>query len=156
MPALDVVTKKVNAQTVAAVRDVIPTYSDIGPLFEELCSYLGEQKAQWAGAPIAIYYDMEFKERDVDVEVAVPIIGSLTETDRIKVHELPAAEQMACVIHQGSYETISETYKAMGTWIESNGYQLTGPDREIYLKGPESNEDPAAYVTELQFPVAKK
>ena len=99
MPAYDVVIKKVNAQTVASVRDVIPTYYDIGKLFNELYPYLGEHKAQWAGPPFAIYHDMEYRERDVDVEVAVPITGSLAATDRIKVYELPAVEQMACLIH---------------------------------------------------------
>jgi effector-binding domain-containing protein len=156
MPNLDVVFKKVVAQNVASVRDVIPTYSDIGPLFDELYSYLTEQKAQLTGPPIAIYYDMEYKERDVDVEVAAPIAGQISPTDRIKTRELPAVDTAACLIHQGPYETLNESYKAIMAWIETNGYRLAGPDREVYLKGPEANIDPSSYVTELQVPVTKK
>lgn len=156
MPAIDVVIKKVSAQTVASVRDVIPAYHDIGKLFEELYPYLGEHKAQLLGPPIAIYHDMEYRERDVDVEVAVPIAGSLAATERIKVYELPAVEQMACLIHQGPYETINESYQALMSWVEANGYQMTGPDREIYLKSYDQTNDPASFVTELQQPVAKK
>jgi effector-binding domain-containing protein len=40
-------------------------------------------------------------------------------------------------------------------WIENNPYQLAGPPREIYLKGPESDDDPSTYVTEIQVPVEK-
>ena len=156
MPACDVVIKKVSAQTVASVRDVIPTYYDIGKLFEELYPYLGERKAQLVGPPIVIYHDMEYRERDVDAEVAVPIAGSLAATDRIKVRELPAVEQMACLIHQGPYEKLNESYQALMSWIEANGYQMTGPDREVYLKSYDQTNDPASFVTELQQPVVKK
>jgi len=156
MPACDVVIKKVNAQTVASVRDVIPTYYDIGKLFEELYPYLGEHKAQWTSPPIAIYHDMEYRERDVDVEVAVPITSPLAATNRIKVHEIPEVEQMACLIHQGPYEKLSESYQALMTWVETNGYEMTGPDREVYLKSYDQTNDPASFVTELQQPVDKK
>jgi len=44
----------------------------------------------------------------------------------------------------------------MMKWIEDNGYEMTGPDREAYLVGPGQAPDPSGYVTELQFPVAKK
>lgn len=36
------------------------------------------------GPPIGIYHDHEFRERDVDVEVAVPVAGSVPEGDRVK------------------------------------------------------------------------
>ena len=44
---------------------------------------------------------------------------------------------------------------ALIQWIETNGYQIITPNREIYLKGPGPNYEPAEYVTELQFPVQK-
>jgi effector-binding domain-containing protein len=86
-----------------------------------------------------------------------PITGSLPATDRVKVGDLPAVEQAACMIHQGPYETIGESYKMLMAWAEANGYQVAGPDREIYLKGPEEEgRSPQDYITELQLPVAKK
>jgi effector-binding domain-containing protein len=99
---------------------------------------------------------MEYMEKDVDIEVAAPITGALTATDRIKVGELPAIEQAACLIHHGSYETIVESYKALMAWAEANGYQMAGPDREVYLQGPEPGRNPAEFITELQLPVTKK
>lgn len=156
MPAYDVVIKKVEAQRVASLRDIIPTYSDVGQLFNEIFGYLFQQKAQFAGPSIGIYHDMEYREKDVDVEVAVPIANSVAGTERIKVHELPAVKQMACTIHKGPYDTIGDAYRAVMTWVDINGYKFKGPNREVYLEGPGQGKDPASYVTEVQFPIGKK
>jgi AraC family transcriptional regulator len=63
---------------------------------------------------------------------------------------------MACVVHQGSYELLTGAYEAIMGWIESNGYRVTGPSRDVYLQGPESGLDAADYVTEVQFPLSKE
>lgn len=156
MPSYDVVMKKVPPQRVASLRDIVPTYADITRICEELCPYLEKNEAKWVGPPLAVYHDCEYKEKDVDMEVAVPIQGDLPETERIKVGELPGIEPAACIIYQGPYEKIHEAYSFMVKWLEENGYEITGPDREVYLVGPDQAADSAGYVTELQFPVAKK
>ncbi len=155
MPAYEVVLKKVEPQTVAAIREVIPTYSDVSQLYGQLFAHLGQHKARPAGPPLAIYHDPEYRERDVDVEAAVPVAGPVVGSERVVVRELPGVERMACAVHQGSYESIGAAYNALMAWIESNGYRITGPCREVYPQGPESGRDPASYVTEVQFPVEK-
>ena len=62
---------------------------------------------------------------------------------------------MACVVHEGSYETIGGTHGDPVTRIEENGRRLTGAPREMYFKGPESGDDPSTFVTEIQVPVQK-
>jgi effector-binding domain-containing protein len=154
MPVYDVIIKKVEAQKVASVRDVIPTYGDIGNLFNELYSYLGRQRVQFGGPPIGVYYDHEYRDRDVDVEVAIPLNGTIPTTKRIVSHELPEIEQAACLIHKGPYENFNQAYKALMTWVETNGYLIAGPNREVYLQGP-GQGDPSTYITEIQLPVKK-
>lgn len=156
MPTYDVVVKKVAAQHIAAVRGVVPTYADIGWLFGELCPYLEAKRASYTGPAQAIYYDGEYRERDVDIEVALPITGDVPAHGRVTVRELPGMETMACVIHQGSYETIGQAYIALLAWVEANNYQAAGPNREVYLVGPGAGgTEPATYVTEVQLPVTK-
>ena len=155
MSTQEVVLRKIPVQAVASVRDVIPTYSDIGQLFGEVFAYLGRHGISPAGPPIGIYHDEEVRERDVDVEVAVPVTGPVPEGDRVKGRELPAVEEMACIVHEGSYETVGGTYGQLMGWIEANGYRICGPTREVYVRGPESGGDPSTYVTEIQFPVEK-
>lgn len=155
MPGYDVVLKRIDPQTVAATRAVIPNYGEVGGLFDELCGYLGRQGARFAGPALAVYYDPEYRERDVDVEVAVQVTGSVPESDRVKVRELPGFETAASVIHHGSYEAFNQAYGALMRWIEANGYRIVGPNREIYLKGPGDPGGPDSYVTEIQLPVAR-
>jgi effector-binding domain-containing protein len=155
MPSHEVVLKRVPSQTVASVRDTIPTYSDLKTILTRLFAGLGQRGLRPTGPVLAVYYDPEYREHDVDVEAAVPVIAASPGEGAVTVRELPGAETMACVLHEGSYDSISQAYTALMTWIEANAYRTTGPNREIYLRGPESGGDPATYVTEVQFPVEK-
>jgi effector-binding domain-containing protein len=158
MSKYDVVLKKVDPVTVAAVRGTIPTYSDMGLLHGPLYEYLAKHRVNPALAQpcLSIYYDEEYRERDVDAEAAVGVDASLPSEGRVEIRTLPGVESMACVVHQGPYDTINEAYTALGKWIEANGYQIAGPPREVYVQSMSQGVDPSAYITELQFPVAKR
>ena len=67
--------------------------------------------------------------------------------------ELPAVETMASVIHHGSFSTMKQAYDVILKWIETNGYQISGPNRELSLVY-EPGGDETQFVTELQFPVS--
>ncbi|MDD4295455.1 MAG: GyrI-like domain-containing protein, partial [Ruminiclostridium sp.] len=97
-----------------------------------------------------------YKEEGIDAEVIEPIIGDIPETDRIKVKVLEGVKEMACVVHKGSFQTLHKAYNAISQWIEENGYEIIGSQRELYLKGEWITNDPDEYVTEIQFPVRKK
>ena len=162
MSKYDVVIKKVEAIKVAALRGVVPTPPEQGPLWNELAGYLAQQRARPTGEPcLTLYYDEEYKERDWDLEVCIPIDADLPEFGRVKVRMLPKVETMACTVHHGPFVTIGEAYSALGKWLDANGYRIVGPAREVYLReakrsGPVgvSQTDPEA-VTEIQFPVEK-
>lgn len=154
MPGYDVVIKQVEPRTVAAIREVVPSYSDTGRLFGEIFAHLGRSGARPDGPPMAIYHDNEYKERDADVEALVAVAGPVAGSERVKVRDLPAM-RVASTVHQGSYEGLSAAYAAVMSWIEANGYKVAGSNTEVYLKGPESPGGPDTYVTEIQFPVAR-
>lgn len=151
-----VTIKKVEPQLIASIRAVMPTYGDIGQLYGEIFKYLGKK---WifkpAGPTLMICHDGEYKESDVDVEAGVPVGKKIAGSDRVKVYELPGLEQAACTVYKGPYTGISAAYNALMSWIESNGYQITGPDRELYFTDPCQVKDPAENVTEIQFPIMK-
>lgn len=157
MPEYEVVIKKVPPQKVASVRDVVPTYHDITILFGKICPYLEGlgNKVQYAGPPIALYYDKEYMDKDVDIEVAIPIVNDIPVKDGISVRELPGYEQVASAVHKGRYENMKDTYQVMLKWIEDNGYKIIGPDREIYMTDPKEVKSPDDNITEVQFPIAK-
>jgi len=148
-----VVVKGLEKLRIASLRRVIPNYGEVLPSFTQLITYLQTQSTTWAGPPMTIFYDMEFRDKDIDLEVAVPIRGDLPETDKIRVRELPEVEKAACIVHKGPYETSMVSYKTLIGWLFTHGYQLAAPNREIYLVGPLQSQDPKQYVTELQFPI---
>jgi DNA-binding transcriptional MerR regulator len=154
MPTQEAVLKQVPSQSVAAVRDTVDI-KDINQLFGEIFAYLGQHRISPSGPPIGIYHDEEFREQNLDVEIAVPVSGTVPDGDRIMVRELSAVESMACIVHEGGFDTLGGTYGQLMGWIEANSYRMCGPIREIYVRGPESGGDPSTYITEIQLPVAK-
>ncbi len=155
MPHYEVVLKKIEPIQAACLRDVVPNYGSVGRLLGELFGELNQKSFAPAGPPIALYYDEEYREQDVDVEVAVPVGGSPQAAgERVTFRDLPAGE-MASLVRRGPYDDFSPAYQALMGWIQENGYRIAGPNREIYLQGPGEGIDPADYVTEIQFPVTK-
>lgn len=155
MPDYKLVVKKVEPQLIASMRGILPAYGEVGQFYGEIFKHLAKKMIfKPAAATFLIIYDTEYKEKDVDVEVCVPVKKSIPGSDKVKVYELPGMEA-ACIIHKGPYESVGEAYGALMAWIEKNGYQVTGPSRELYLTSPYDTKDTAKYVTEIQFPIAK-
>lgn len=156
MPKYDVILKPVEVMRVASIRAVIPAYKEQGELWQELYGTLGPQHTQFTGPCLSIYYDEEYTERDVDTETCQPVSAAVKPQGRMQVHDLPAAT-MACVVHHGPFVTVTQAYRAVIEWIEANGYRVSGPAREIYLRSPKvagEQNDPDC-LTEIQFPVEK-
>lgn len=154
MPNYEIALKKVEPQRVAAVRDVVPTYPDIGRLYGEIFAYIG--RAASAGAiSAAVWHDEGVQERDIDAEAVIFLKTPVPGSQRVKVYELPAAT-VASVVHHGAYQTLHQAYDAILKWIDANGYKIVAAPREIYLYCPEPvKQDDESYVTEIQFPVEK-
>jgi DNA-binding transcriptional MerR regulator len=157
MSKYDVVIKKVEPMQVAGVRGTVPTPPEQGSLWSELECYLEMKHVRPVGSCFTLYYDEDHRERDWDVEVCEPIQDKLSETRRVSVRTLPGVESMASTIHHGPFTAISEAYVAIGKWIEANGYRITGPCRELYLRPPgkEGDQNDPETVSEIQFPVEK-
>ena len=160
MPDYEVILKDVAPLRVAIKYGTIPTFDQTTPtlnrLFDEVWEYVDRHAAaDQSGPGLDLWYDMGEgdSQRDIHVSAAIPFTGSLPEGEGVKVETLPAAT-MACAVHHGSFAGFQRAYQALMSWIEANGYQIVGPNREIYLQY-ERNGDPADYVTEIQFPVAK-
>jgi len=157
MSRYDVVIKRIDPLSVASVRGVVPTPPDQRSLWDELIGYLTQKGTRMIGPPMAIYHDAEFRERDWDIEVVMPLSEVIPSSERVQVYELPGAEKMACVVHTGPFATIGEAYDAIAKWIDQNGYHIVGPGRELNLRLPDKlgdQNDPNT-VNEIQFPVEK-
>jgi len=167
MAHYDVVLKQVDPQLVASVREVIPHSELIGAtfarIFDEVYEHIQRHNGHLAGPGFDLWYDPwhdsepknpKDRQQDLSVEAAVPIVAPMPENERVKIYEIPGVDTMACVLHHGSFDGFPHAYGAVLTWVETNGYRVIGPYREVYLHY-ERNGDEGKYVTEIQFPVAK-
>jgi effector-binding domain-containing protein len=157
MQDYDIVMKQIEPQLVAAVRDTLSSYPEVGRLLAEVYSHLARHGVNGLDpVAAAIWHDDEYKTSDIDGEGVVFLKQSIPGSERVKIYQLPAAT-MASVIHKGAYNAFNVTYEAIGRWIDANGYMVTGPNREVYLYCTQPvRQDDDSYVTEIQFPVAKK
>jgi effector-binding domain-containing protein len=165
--AYDVVLREVEPELVATYREVAADDDRIQQMFDLLETYVaGFEQARADRPPFTIYYDDEYREQDIDAEVAVPLRHPIPEGESIRVRQTPRLAQMACVVHLGEYAAIYQAYNALLGWIEANGYQMTGPIREVYIRyGADGldfslpptylEKDSSQYVTELQLAVEK-
>jgi effector-binding domain-containing protein len=148
--------KDVPAQMIACIRDIIANYRSAGPLYEELMVEIDKHNLGIQGAALAIYYDPDYTEKDVDIEVAIPVSAEAEmQGERFKVRRLAGHETMASLTRVGPWDDFTKDYQILMEWIQAQGWRIIGPNREIYLKGPESGVEPEQFVVEIQFPVVR-
>ena len=158
LPDIEVILKSVSEQSILSVRATVPTGDSVGDLFMEVGGIVMSQKLKIVSPPMTIFHDAEFKEKNLDVELAFPVPNStidpipLSNGRELSIRTLEAIPQMASIIHTGSYEQFAETYEIIGRWIERNNYRIDGVSREIYLRPPSKQEEA---ITEIQFPIER-
>ena len=73
----------------------------------------------------------------------------------LRASELPAVDTMATIVRPGTNAESHTSFGTIGRWIETNGYEIAGPCREVFLEpvvGPLGFE---GALVEIQFPVRK-
>ena len=163
----DVIVRAVGPQLVAMQRELASTDDRIQYMFHEVESHVAQHEGARADKPpFTIYHDPEYRERDIDAEVAVPLRFAIPGGETVQVRELAGLPCAACVVHNGSYATLYQAYNALLGWMETSGYSIAGPIREVYLRYaadglgfvlPPTYVSAHAqdYVTELQLPIDK-
>jgi effector-binding domain-containing protein len=126
-------------------------------LIGELCAYIfpaeGRKPAAQVTGPIMfICHDEEYQETDADIEVAIPITGSVNlDGTAVEVVTLPGGRFLS-VLHTGPYPGVGKAYERLFAYMGEHGLAPAGPSRELYLNDPaEVPED--ELLTEVQFPV---
>lgn len=157
MPDNEVVLKQVEPQHVLSLREVVADGSGVPMLLMMVYEQMMQREIASVNTPMTIFHDPEFKQTDLDVEIAIPVAKTVKESipleagRTIQVYELPAVTA-ASLIYEGDYDQFDSPYAAIGRWIENNGYKIAGSPRELYHRPP-SEEQPA--LTEIQYPVER-
>lgn len=151
----DVQLRMIPPQRIIAIREIKPTLSDVIALVKETARHTQGDKHL-----IAIYHDDSYYQEKLDVQVGFQINGNyrlripLSPGREMTIDELPGVETMACTLHQGGWLTLSQGYANLATWIDRNGYRITGVGREVFHRVDCDNGGHAT-IRELQLPVTR-
>jgi effector-binding domain-containing protein len=147
--------KRVPALRVISIREIGTYEETIIRLIEELRQKISQpenqETAKVSGPVMALFYDDEYKEKDADIEVALPISGKMSpEEAYIQVKTLPEGEVISA-IYKGHYDGLDRAYTQIFEYAEEHDLKLLTPLREIYHKYiGEAPED--ELLTEIQLP----
>ncbi len=128
----------------------------ISEMIEKLFKFIykeGRGAVKVSGPIIFICHDDDYKEEDADIEIAIPIQGTIKAREPIEIKTLPEYK-MISTLHKGPYEEISISYQKIMAYLRSKSLEPIDSSREVYITGP-SQSKPEDYLTEIQFPIQK-
>lgn len=143
-------TMDFSAKTIYSLRKKM-SMNDFGEVFGTLYAGLGKSRLSPAGPCLSVYHDEDFNKDCTEVEVGVIVPdGATAPGTRVLDPGL-----CCCTVLVGSYDDFTAAYTAMMEWLDQEGYTMSGPPFEIYIKGRDSGAPPSEYVTEIYFPIKK-
>jgi DNA-binding transcriptional MerR regulator len=157
----DVLMRAEPARRILAVRDTVASFVEVRQMIAELMRTVATRLPRESlGSLIGIAHSAEFEPDAIDVELGfvlnaeppptLPNLGQRTAY----VRELPAVPQMAACVRIGLPEHAHLITGRIGRFVESNGYRLAGPSREVFLRPPCADRMEES-VVEMQFPVER-
>ncbi|CZR96061.1 HTH-type transcriptional regulator HmrR [Clostridioides difficile] len=156
MDNYDVTIKNFSQKYMMTLRKVISTYKDEGLLWHQSFLETKEQNIQleYPNHSKAVFYDTGYQEDYVDVEVQVAVSGKYKDTEHVRFKTVPSVTAATAIV-KGNFNQLTDTCEAIGNWISDNNYEMDGPMFNIYHIGPDKDNNPDNWVTEVCFPVKK-
>lgn len=105
-----------------------------------------------AGKVFCIYYEKPENPQNVDYEMGLPVDQKRDETVTM------GGEDCVYLRIKGSYKQFGDAYQAMSDYIEKKNITLSGPPREVYVRGPLLGflTFIPIMITDIYFPIKKE
>lgn len=161
IPAFEIAVKSIDALTVAAIRETVPTVEQVPVHLDKMFNMIAEWMAVNGvpiGTPMTIYHNECYTTENIDTECAFIIPDTdgnkiSRPTSPITIRQMEAIPQMATTVFTGDFRqelvSLRSAYSAIVQWIEDHGYRIVDAPRELYHGSPENGE----LTAEIQFPV---
>jgi DNA-binding transcriptional MerR regulator len=160
----EVVVKSLADVPVASLRHLAPHVYEVGyfcaTLYGQLYRTLDRLHVPYGEPEITLYHNDEYRETDIDMEVALPVavqvVADPPPADHLTFRTLPGCDLAAALVYEGPYEGLIGPIQALLRWIGLHGHMPAGPLRELHLSGPAHGSHPGGVpVIELQAPIVK-
>jgi DNA-binding transcriptional MerR regulator len=126
----------------------------IGDAMARLVSFLEAAEMTPAGPPGTLF-TAEIPDEMEHVEAFIPLSGPIgvpVLERSVSIGEVPAG-WVAVLVHAGDYDSMGDTYRALGAWVAHNAEPTGERIREWYVVGPSDTATPAGYRTEIAWPI---
>lgn len=145
---------QVPMQLIAAVRgraNANNVGTQVRALFDQLYAFLRKTKIE-TGQNVVVYNNLADRNlfitpEGVPVEVGVEVPAPFASDGNVMCSATPEGV-VATSVHQGPYDRLAVTHKAIQDWARANGHPLAGPCWEVY--GDWTN-DPAQLRTDVFY-----
>jgi len=151
---LSVSIKRFPAHKFVSLRGIIRDFNEEGLLWERHTRACITNKVKLADVPycMAVTHSVDLKRKLIDTEVSRVVEQIGPNADELRFSEMPETEA-AVVAFKGAYSQISDINNYIYSWIEKNGYRISGKAFNIYYKSPENESNPENYITEICYPI---
>ncbi len=158
---LNVLVKTVPEQYYFSTRMISPDPHHVEGVFMEMLRLQEKHQLSKYGYLSLVSYNLEKNRTDIDWALGylgnIPIQDqSLTVDNRnLSLQSLPALELVASYVYTGRWTDSAGCYSRLGEWITPNGYEVIGPNREVFykLENPRENGE---VIVEVQIPIRVK
>ncbi|MDR2939263.1 MAG: MerR family transcriptional regulator [Clostridiales bacterium] len=148
--------KPTPSYNVISLRKVMPDYFTEGLLWEELSSFVHINKIDVTNNNFAIYHDLDYREKDVDIEICAEVLQMGEGKGGFAYRATEPQLNMAYTMVYGPFENISGAFYSFANWLSGHSqYKMSGPNRQIVHRGPWNENNPFNYLTEIQIPLEK-
>ena len=140
--------------TVAVVRDTVPMASIrafYDRTFPRVAGALAAQGVAPGGPAVGVYWGEPTDT--VDMACGFPTSTPIEPDGDVVPLELPAG-RAAQATHEGSYETLGDSYGALAAWMAAQGVTPAPTMWESYETEPTPDTDPATLRTRITWLVA--
>lgn len=157
--ARDVTIREVAAQWTLAIRETVPMVDAgawAGDAFGELYAALGDLGDVRDGVDGGLFYEDFFQKDQGDLVAFIPVTRQLVlpagPSGRVVSLRLPAAD-LAVMVHEGSGDTVDETYAELGAFVTQKAIGVAGPIRENFTVTSADTDVIADHRTDVGWPI---
>ncbi|MCL2873667.1 MAG: MerR family transcriptional regulator [Defluviitaleaceae bacterium] len=151
----EVELKEIPAIKVVSLREIVAAFENEVEQWEKMWAFIKKHNINCTKTGYSIYHDDEYKDENIDMEIAVPVNDLAESCDGFVYKELEAIPLAATIRFPGPYDNYGKAMEKLAVWIEQNGYEFDGIIRGHGIVMPDWDVAFENTLTELQVPVKK-
>lgn len=121
----------------------------MGEMYGRLQGYLGKNKAESIGMPMAVWHN--FDAKNMVFEAAFPVAKEMPAADGVQSRTMPATKVLA-VSHFGPYAAMEKSTEEIMAYMQKQGYEVAGYEFDVYANDP-ADVKPEDIETRMYFPI---